>query len=329
VPGEPQCAGAQTADRACGHFKDEHPAGVGAAAVLLERLTLAALAALVAGHYAAEVLVPVARPVRDLAALADVATMAAVIVIGVVWIRARTGHDTVGTRAGRRIWTGLALLALLVVWGSLSLRRTPVHVGALFALTPAPAWTPWPPFNTVLQIVLGFGLALPAVGGGDALSRAAHDFAPPRLKALRRIALGATLFVFAITVLGTFVFTVLVPPEEWSRWVDLPLVAVAQHVAGPAWIRTALALAVAVAAVLMLSPAVAVALADAEAALHRLTVQTSRFDGLARVHHRFGTPARTIDVTVMAAVAAILACGGRTVVVIEAARVAFDLSGKV
>jgi magnesium transporter len=290
-------------------------------AVFLERLVLAALSALVIGHYVAGVLVPVTERVRSLAGLSDLATLAAVIVVGIVWLRARSGRDAVGTRAGRRIWTAFALLILVVCWAGLSLRRHALPLAAL-RVPAAPAWTPWAPLNAVLFVLLGIGYALPAIGGGDALSRAAHDFAPPRLQALRRIALAATLFVFFVIAGGTVLFALLVPQEDWGRWAELPLVGIAEHVAGPWWTRTALGLAMAAASVLMLSPAIAVALGDAESALRRLSAQTARFTGLARLHHRFGTPARTIDITVIATIAAMLAAGGRSVTLAHAYAVA-------
>ena len=42
--------------------------------------------------------------------------------------------------------------------------------------------------------MLGFALTLPVLGGGEALARAAHEFPPPRVQALRRTGLLTVLF---------------------------------------------------------------------------------------------------------------------------------------
>jgi magnesium transporter len=286
-------------------------------AVLLERLLLAALGALVVGHYVAGVVVPLTSRVRYLAGMSDLATLAAAVLVGAVWLRARTGHDPLGSKAGRRMWTGLSLLTLLVVWAMFSLRSGAIQRD-VYVMPAAPGWTPWSHVNTALFALLALGYAIPAIGGGDALSRAAHDFAPPRLRALRRIGLAATLFAFLVILGGTVLFALLVPQAEWSRWAELPLIGLAEHVRGPWWIRLVLGMAMATAAFLLLSPTVAVALADAETALQRLSTHTARFKGLAHLHHRFGTPARTIDVTVIATIAAMLAAGGRAVTLAHA-----------
>ena len=47
--------------------------------------------------------------------------------------------------------------------------------------------------------LVGLALALPAVGGGEALARAAHELPPPRVQALRRMALLLLLFTFLVT----------------------------------------------------------------------------------------------------------------------------------
>src|SRR5262245_2534896 len=63
------------------------------AAVVLERLFLAALASLVAGHYLTEFLLPVVRPGESGAHL-DISTVAGVFVLGGLWIRVRLGYPT-------------------------------------------------------------------------------------------------------------------------------------------------------------------------------------------------------------------------------------------
>ncbi len=86
---------------------------------------------------------------------------------------------------------------------------------------------------------------------------------------------------------------------------------VAQHLAGPGWLRDLLALALAAAALLVLIPALYGALADAERMLHRASRDGALPPGLASLHTRFGTPARGADVAAAATVLLIVASGGR------------------
>ena len=171
--------------------------------------------------------------------------------------------------------------------------------------------TGWPLIDGALIYVLGVGLTLPIIGSGEVLARAAHDLPPPRVQALRRTAFLAISFAFVITTLGTFLFTRLVPAAELGLWINAPLAGLAQHLAGPGWVRDLMALALASAAVLVLLPAVYGAMADAERMLHRSSADGTLPAGLASLHTRFGTPARAVDVTAAAMILVIFVSGGR------------------
>ena len=284
---------------------------IAAAATLIERLLLAALASVVIGHYVAGALVPAIRGrLRGSITAEDFATLIAAILIGLLWTRARVGltwrRDTIATG----IWIGAGILFVASTWALVSLGHDAAPASLLLAPAPLIRWTPWPAIDAVLLFFFGLGLALPAIGGGDALSRAAHEFAPPRLQALRRTSLGVVLFTIVITALTTFSYVLLVPGNEQDAWMSVPLAGLAHHVVGPAWARNLLGLAVAAAAVLMLAPAVHTALADAESLLQRLSIEGTLSSGLAQLHRRFGTPVRVIDMATAATVVMLLASGG-------------------
>ena len=113
------------------------------------------------------------------------------------------------------------------------------------------------------------------------------------------------------TALGTFLALLLVPASEHPLWANAPLAGLAQHLAAPSAVRVLMAVALAGAAVLMLVPAAHVAIGDAEQMLHRASTDGTLPSGLASLHTRFGTPARAIDVTVVAMTFVVLASGGR------------------
>ena len=209
------------------------------------------------------------------------------------------------------IWIGVGILFVASIWALFSLGRGAAPGSVLLAPPPMVRWTPWPAVDAALLFFFGLGLALPAIGGGDALSRAAHEFAPPRLQALRRTSLCVLLFTIVVTALGTFSYVLLVPGDEQGVWMSVPLAGLAHHVVGPAWTRTLLSLAVPAAAVLMLAPAVQIALGDVESLLQQLSIEGTLSAGLAQLHRRFGTPVRVIDMAAAATVVTMLASGGR------------------
>ena len=160
--------------------------------------------------------------------------------------------------------------------------------------------------------MLGFALTLTVVGGGEALARAAHEFPPPRVHALRRTGLLTVFFALVGDdprhVPGHLARARLPNNRSGS---NAPLAGLAQHLAGPAWVRDLMALALAGAAVFVLLPAAHAALGDAEQMLHRSSADGTLPRGLASLHTRFGTPARAVDVTVAAMILVVLASGGR------------------
>ena len=290
-------------------------ARVATAVTLVERLVLGALASVVVGHYIADVVVMAIAGLRFEGSVGaeDLATLIAVVMVGWLWLRARIGRDIDHDLWARAVWIGIGILALTTVIGVITLARDRAGFVTALAVPPSPSvgltgrWF----FDAALVYVLGFAQALPVVGGGEALARAANEFPPPRVPTLRRTASLTVLFALLVTTVGTFLFVLLVPAAEQTPWVDSPLAGLAQHLAIPAWARSLLSVALAAAAVLVLRPAVHAALTDAERILHRSSAEESLPGGLGSLHARFGTPARAIDVTAASMILVMLASGGR------------------
>jgi magnesium transporter len=290
-------------------------AGCAKAVALVERVLLAALACIVIGHYVAGVSATAIAGWRFTGYVRseDLATLIAAGVIGLLWLRTRLGRDIGRDLMTRGVWIGVGILVLTVVWGALTLARGGTGVAALASPLPSVVITGWPVIDAVLAYVLGFGLTLPVIGGGEALSRAAHELPPPRVQALRRVGLVTIVFGLVATSLGTFLVVVLVPASEQALWANAPLAGLAQHLAAPASLRDLMAVALAAAAMLTLLPAAHAAIGDAEQMLHRASAEGSLPAGLATLHTRFGTPTRAVDVTVAAVIVVVLASGGRVI----------------
>ena len=288
--------------------------GVAAATAFIERLLLAALACIILGHYLAGASATAIAGWRFTGHVRpeDLATVLAVGAIGVLWIRARIGRDIGRDAMARSVWIGVAILASSVVWGVVTVARGGgAPLGTLASLPPQLSVTGSALIDRTLTYVLGLALTLAVIGGGEVLGRAAFEFPPPRVPALKRTALVVLIFALSITTLGTVLFDVLIPAAEQPLWLNAPLVGLAQHLAGPLWTRGLVALAVAGAAVLVLVPAAHAALSDAEHMLQRSSAEGRLPRALAILHTRLGTPTRTVDLTVLVIVLAMLASGGR------------------
>jgi magnesium transporter len=284
-----------------------------AAAGLVERLLLAALACIVIGQYASTVTLTAIAGWRLTGFLRpeDFASMVAVSLTGLLWLRARIGLDLTSDRIARGVWIAVGILTLVTVWGIITLVRGPVPWG-LLASPPSPASvTGWRVLDAVLIYLFGFALALPTIGGGDAVARAAHELRPPRLQALQRTSFFVSLFTGLATVSGAFLFVLLVPAADQALWTNSPLAGLAQHLAGPAWARDIVAVALVGAAALLLVPAAHLALGDAEQLLQRLSVEGALSERLAFLHSRFGTPSRAIDVAAAATILVMFVSSGR------------------
>lgn len=242
------------------------------ASVLTERLLVTSLACVLCGQYAvsfgavwmAEWSVTARLTVQELV------TVGAITLIGLLWTRARVGLDLPSAAIARAVWTGVGVLAVVTLVGFISIARA--GGPGLAVVYPLKTDLFHGPITAqVLLWIAGLAVALPAVGGGDALARAAHEFAPPRLQALERTSLFVTLFVFITTFLSSLLFVVLVPADQTRLWVTTPLSGLVQHLVVPIWMIGLLTVFVVVAAFLMLVPAAHAALEDTEQLLRRLS----------------------------------------------------------
>src|SRR5262245_42907719 len=97
---------------------------IAAAATLTERLLLAAVGCGVAAHYGASLVVT-----REALAFAgglateEFTVVLAIVLVGLLWIRARIGFDLDSDAIARGTWVGVAILAVLSVWGTVTLVR--------------------------------------------------------------------------------------------------------------------------------------------------------------------------------------------------------------
>jgi magnesium transporter len=248
---------------------------IASAAVLTERLLLVVMACVLCGQYVvsfgavwiSEWSVTARLTVQELV------TVGAIILIGLLWIRTRIGFHVPPAAIARAVWVGVAVIGTLIAIGLATIARNPTI--ALSSLTPSIGPANGSFAEKALWLIAGFGLVLPALGGGETLARVAHEFAPPRLPALHRTSFFVVIFVFVLTVFSSFLFVALVPEDQAPVWIGAPLSAVAQHLDLPVWAASLITVLVFPASVVILMPAAHAALNDAEELLRRLSSSSS------------------------------------------------------
>jgi len=280
-----------------------------AAVALVERFLLGALASAVIGRYVATVAATAIVGLRFTGhvTVEELSTQLALGVVGILWLRARAGLVLSDDAISRGVWLGVALTVAASVWGVI----TVAYRGGSPVPPPWGLATTGSPSAAVLMSFLGLAISLPAFGSGGSLAGLAHQLARPRLSSLQRVSSLVIVFSFIGIAVPAFLFIALVPGGEQPLWADTPLAGLAQHLAGPVWIRAAMTFALVCSAFLVLAPAANAAMLDAEQVLRKLSEQRTLPDALTRPHRRFGTMTRALDITAAAVALVIVASAGQ------------------
>jgi len=290
---------------------------IASAAVLLERLLAAALACGVFGHYVATTgfaVSGVRRFVRQ-ATISDISSAAAILLLGYLWIRARTGHLLSVRERARDIWlaTGVLVTLVVVVWITGLTRLGWPGFGQ--PAIPRGLTGGWPGFlgaaAVAVSLLAGFAYSIPAMGSGDSLWRVAGELEPPRIRGLRRTAVIVGAFSVIATVGSTLLFIGLVPPSAQPAWLGAPLLGLVAQLRAPSWLRGIVTLSLIGVATFVLAQAARAGLTASESILTRLSARGVLSPALRRAHPTFGTLARTVDTAALAAAVMVLASSGR------------------
>ena len=272
---------------------------VSASALLVDRLMLGAIAAVVAGHYLVafgQAVVGVTTP----ALVGDSGPMTiALLLIGIVWWLLREGRAVREDAVARAVAASVGVLVLLVLIGTVSALLSPVGSIPLHA----------PPVE-VLSVATALGLVLSALGSVESLTQAAVDLEQPRIRNLQRVARLVSGYGILFTAGLAFLFVAVV--AEGRVWSTAPLAGIAYQLAAPLWLRLVLVSLVVGAAAAFLTATLRSTSRGAHGVLARLADDGVLDDGWRALHHRFGTPWRSIDTVFIAQVAIVMISGGET-----------------
>ena len=270
-----------------------------ASALLVDRLMLGAIAAVVAAHYLVafgQAVVGVTTP----ALLGDSGPMTlALLIVWIVWWVLREGRAVREDLVARIVGASAGVLVLLVLAGTASALLSPVGSIPLRA----------PPVE-VLSVITALGFVLSALGSVESLTQAAVDLEQPRIRNLQRVARLVSGYGILITAGLAFLFVAVV--ADARVWSTAPLAGIAYQLAAPPWLRLVLVSLVVVAATAFLTATLRSTSRGAHGVLARLADDGVLDEGWRALHHRFGTPWRSIDTVAVAQVAIVLISGGET-----------------
>jgi magnesium transporter len=295
-------------------------ARVAVSALTIERLMLAPLAAVVAGHYLVALVprisnaLPGARPLTG----HDGPVAVAMALLAGLWLLQRRGRPMPDRTVNRAIGVSIGVIVVIAGWGLATawVRHTglpPFHLPPVALWTAAtssrpPVWIA--ALSAMVAFASGIGFALPALGSVDVLSQVTVDLPQPRIRNLRRIVRLAAGFGLLAAAGFAFLLVLIVPETQRATWVGAPLAGVARSLVGPVWLRAVALIAVSAAALVMLAAAARSAAASAHGVLSRLVEEGLLDPALRALHPRFGTPWRLIDATAVVQLGVVLVSGG-------------------
>jgi magnesium transporter len=284
------------------------------AAALAERLLLAALACVLAGHYAvtpgAALLMERSTMIR--LTMQELAAIGAIVLIGLVWTRIRFSLGQAPAATARVIQTGITVLVALMGLGALSiLLRGGLSSGMVLLPWRSAGMSGSSPAILTWHLLIGLAFVLPVIGGGEAIAHAAQEFAPPRLRALRNTSLVVLLFVLILTVLSSFLFVALVPVDRMRLWASAPLAGISQCLALGPVPKGLVAVCAALAALAVAVPAAHAALDDAQQLIKRMSVRRMLPGQIERPHVWLGTAAGSLNLAAAATALITVASGAQ------------------
>ena len=293
-----------------------------AAGLLVEHLLLGALSASLAGHYFAAVAtmaLGVSRIRTNLAA-ADLATLAAVGLLGAVWWWQREGRPLWSDTLTRIVTAVVALLAGVVCWALIGavvrggfrgiLPPLPSDAGLQRVLADGALRLP-AIVRLPLELLTALGYCLFALGGSDALAHVAPELQQPRILNLRRIARLLSFYALFVTAGAAFAAAALGPPDVRTAWFDAALVAVPAALPGPVWVRVLVALGCVCAIAVLLAGAVLRAALSVQSVLSRLSDEGLLAGTLRSSNRHFGSQSRVIDLVAIAQLTIIVMSAGQ------------------
>lgn len=234
------------------------------------------------------------------------------------WQNIKGIHESSG-KALRIMQIATVMFGILVVWCLLTLLlRGPANVPP----APVPAnvdlseeaqgWlhgTFWVQLPWVIALV-AFGHSLLSMSGFETLAQVYREIAYPKLKNLSRTANLVCGYALVSTGVVTVFAMMIIPDDVRGRYVNNLIGGLSMYLAGPYALRLAFRVFVVFVGVLMLSGAVNTSMIGANGVLNRVAEDGVMLPWFRKLHKRFGTTYRIVNMITLLQLTTILASRG-------------------
>ncbi len=290
-------------------------------ALIFDYILTGPISSVSAGHY-------LGRLLNELGALMNLgfevppnefSVLFAIAVTGYFWWSNIKGIHESSTKALRIMQITTVMAAMFLVWCVLTLL---VNGPAQIPPSPVPSnltfteesigWLEGTRLLTIpfVLIIVAFGHSLLAMSGFETLAQVYREVASPKLKNLKMTA----NIVCGFAVLSTGVITLfafmIIPDNVRPQYVDNLLGGLTEHLAGPELLRLVFHIFVVFVGTLILSGAVNTSIIGANGVLNRVAEDGVLTPWFRKLHRRFGTSYRLINLITGLQLATILASRG-------------------
>jgi amino acid transporter len=234
------------------------------------------------------------------------------------WQNIKGIHESSG-KALRIMQITTVMVGILLIWCPLTMLIRG-HVNMPDAPIPsnihlsedAQGWlhgTPWITMPLVLCVV-AFGHSLLSMSGFETLAQVYREIGYPKMKNLRTTANIVCTYALVCTGVITLFATLIIPDDIRKNYVNNLIGGLAMNLAGPYILRLSFQVFVVIVGVLLLSGAVNTSMIGANGVLNRVAEDGVLLPWFRKLHKRFGTTFRIINLITLLQLLTILASQG-------------------
>ena len=162
----------------------------------------------------------------------------------------------------------------------------------------------------LIAFVVAFGHSLLSMSGFETLAQVYREIAYPKMKNLKITANIVCWYAVACTGVITVFAGMIIPDAERSQYVNNLLGGLAMNLSGPYLMRLVFHMFVVIVGTLILSGAVNTSMIGANGVLNRVVEDGVMLDFFRKVHKRYGTTSRVINLVALLQIATIIGSRG-------------------
>lgn len=305
----------------------DKPAKIAVSAVLFDFMITGPISSVAGGHYLAGLVNSVASyfSINFILPGPAFACVFAILITLYFWRQNIRGIGDSSDKSAKIVLASLIMCAVLMLWAFITLWQ---RGGA-----PLPPFTPqfnqnslgWTVHMDWLRLIGGAGILMAvghsvlALSGVETLSQVYREIEFPKMLNLKKAALAVFLFALVFTGGLTFLASLIIPQELIAtKYYDNLLAGLVMELNGPVLLKLIMQALVVLVGVAMLSGAVNTAIIGANSILNRVAEDGILTDRFRKIHKKFGTTYRLINIVAIMQVAIILLSRGRVYLLGEA-----------